>query len=294
MKTGQKLAAFAAAVVVLAGVAYAVGSAVGPLDDAPAHVGEHGEHTAHGHAGVAEPVGLTAASGGYTFVPTSTTLAAGAATPFSFTITAPDGKPVTAFDVAHEKKLHLIAVRRDTTEYQHVHPELAADGTWSVPLAIPRTGIYRVFADFVPTSGKPLTLGVDVTVPGDATPVPQRETWAAKVDGYDVRLDGDVVAGEASKLTAVISKDGKPVTDLQPYLGASAHVVALRMGDLAYLHVHADEAGNVGPNVAFVAEVPTDGTYRMFLDFKHADVVRTAEFTLTTVAKHGADGHTHE
>jgi len=37
---------------------------------------------------------------------------------------------------------------------------------------------------------------------------------------------------------------------------------------------------------AFIAPVPTAGTYRPFLDFKTDDVVRTAEFTV--VASPGA------
>ena len=58
------------------------------------------------------------------------------------------------------------------------------------------------------------------------------------VGDYTVTLDGDVKAGGDSKLTLTVAKDGKPVTDLQPYLAAYGHLVALRDGDLAYLHVH--------------------------------------------------------
>ncbi|MDP9870255.1 hypothetical protein J2S55_009521 [Streptosporangium brasiliense] len=82
-----------------------------------------------------------------------------------------------------------------------------------------------------------------------------------------------------------MSKDGKPVTDLQPYLGAYGHLVALRTGDLAYLHVHPDgEPGDgrtaPGPEITFYAEVPSRGDYRLFLDFQHEGTVRTADFTL--------------
>lgn len=292
MKTARTLATYALALVLVGGAAYAVGAAVGPVDVQEPAKQEHGG--GHGAAGepAAAPVGLSAWSGGYALVPTATMLAAGPAQPFSFRVTGPGGKTVTDFDVAHEKELHLIVVRRDTAGYQHLHPERSADGTWSVPLDVTRPGSYRVFADFVPHGGSPLTLGVDVMVPGEFQPVTPSESWAAKVDGYDVRVDGDLVAGHASKLTATVTKDGKPVSDLQPYLGAYGHMVALRGGDLAYLHVHA-EAGTAGPEVPFVAEVPSDGTYRVFLDFKHGDVVRTAEFTLTTSPGHGADGHTH-
>jgi hypothetical protein len=78
-----------------------------------------------------------------------------------------------------------------------------------------------------------------------------------------------------------------PVTDLQPYLAAYGHLVALREGDLAYLHVHpegtpGDGKTAAGPGIGFVAEVPSAGGYRLFLDFQHDGVVRTAEFTVDT------------
>jgi hypothetical protein len=106
----------------------------------------------------------------------------------------------------------------------------------------------------------------------------------ATVDGYTVTLDGDLAPATASKLTLSVAKDGKPVTDLQPYLGAYGHLVALREGDLAYLHVHPDGTPGdgrtpAGPGISFYADVPTAGTYRLYLDFQHAGRVRTAEFT---------------
>jgi hypothetical protein len=89
------------------------------------------------------------------------------------------------------------------------------------------------------------------------------------VDGYEVQLIGDLVAGQASPLTLTVRKDGQPVTDLQPYLAAYGHLVALRDGDLAYLHVHPEGAPGdgrtaAGPEIDFVAEVPSAGTYRLF------------------------------
>ena len=73
-----------------------------------------------------------------------------------------------------------------------------------------------------------------------------------------------------------VTRDGKATT-LQPYLGAFGHLVVIRTGDLAYLHVHPEE----GEGLHFIADVPTAGTYRAFLDYQHDDVVRTAPFTLT-------------
>jgi hypothetical protein len=84
-----------------------------------------------------------------------------------------------------------------------------------------------------------------------------------------------------------VSRNGRPVTDLQPYLEAYGHLVALRDRDLAYLHVHpagspGDGTTAPGPGITFYATAPSNGAYRLFLDFRHDDQVRTAEFTVTT------------
>ena len=198
----------------------------------------------------------------------------------------PDGEPVTAFDESHEEDLHLIAVRRDLSGFQHVHPALASDGTWTTPLAL-TPGTWRLFADFVPSAdGENRTLGADLAVPGayDPTPIPS-ESRTAEVDGYTVSLHGELVPGEESELSFQVSTGGRPVTDLQPYLGAYGHLVVLRAGDLAYLHVHpAGEPGDgvtePGPDVSFLSTAPSAGTYRLFLDFRHGDAVHTAAFTV--------------
>ncbi|CAL9544197.1 hypothetical protein SUDANB95_04259 [Actinosynnema sp. ALI-1.44] len=302
MNTAAKLSAYGVALALVATGAWAVGSAVGPLsaEQAPKadEGGTHGSEAAgHGdtHSGtVAEgaqdlPKGLASTRGGYTLAPTATTLPTGTS-PLSFRILGPDGHAVTSFEVEHDKKMHLIVVRRDTAGYQHVHPEMAADGTWSVPVTLPAGGSYRVFADFKPAGAAATTLGADVAVAGDFQPKAHAGTRVAEVDGYQVRLDGDLKPGQASPLKLTVSKDGKPVTDLQPYLAAYGHLVALRQSDLAYLHVHpegspGDGKTAPGPEIAFVAEVPSEGGYRLFLDFQHGGVVRTAEFTVE--AGHG-------
>jgi hypothetical protein len=295
MNTATKLSAYGVALVLVAGGAWAVGTAVGPIASEATNEGaEHGDT----HSGtVAEtqqvadlPAGLASSRGGYTLTPTSTTLALGNNT-FSFRITGPDNQPVSQFDVEHEKRMHLIVVRRDTAGFQHIHPTMSPDGTWTVPLAVDQPGSYRAFADFAPTGGEATTLGVDLAVPGDFQPVGYTTSRVANVDDYQVTLDGDLVPGRTAELTLTVAKDGQPVTDLQPYLGAYGHLVALRVGDLAYLHVHPDgEPGDgktkPGPTVTFFAEVPSAGGYRLFLDFQHNGTVRTAGFTL------GTDGHT--
>lgn len=297
MNTPTKLGAYALGLVAVFGAATGIGSVVGNPSDTtaePSHVDAagHGDEDGAGHVVETQtvdtdiPGGLMVSSGGYTLALDQDALPAGDAVPLTFQVIGPGGAAVTAYDETHDKDLHLIAVRRDTTGFQHVHPVLGADGTWTTPLAL-TAGEWRVFADFAAAGQEPITLGTDLAVAGGYDPQPLPEPAAvAEVDGYEVTLDGRLVPGEEAELTLTVTKDGAPVTDLQPYLAAYGHLVALRDGDLAYLHVHpagepGDDVTEAGPDVTFYASVPSTGDYRLFLDFQHDGVVRTAEFTAT-------------
>lgn len=305
--TPLRVAGFVVALGVVFGAALGVGHAVGPVAEPPTeadHEGmatgestgqEAGHGDTHEGAEVGLPAGLSVTEGGYTLRLDDDTAAPGDPVRFSFHVEGPDGHAVTAYDVEHGKRLHLIAVRRDLTGFQHVHPTMADDGTWSVDLAL-APGSWRVFADFTPTGAEGVTLGADLEVAGSYRPAaaaPDRRV--ARVGDYEVTLEGDLEPGEASEVTLTVTRDGEPVTDLEPYLGAYGHLVALRESDLAYLHVHpegepGDGTTQPGPEVTFVAEVPSSDRYRLFLDFKHDGVVRTASFPVTSDDGHEESG----
>jgi hypothetical protein len=308
MNTPAKVAGFGVALAAIFGITLGVGNAVGTVSDPPAaHDEGHdaGDDKASESDGSAAdpaadlPGGLMVSQNGYTLNLADQQLAPGRDVGLAFTITGPDGQPVTAYDVEHEKRLHLIAVRRDFTGFQHVHPELGSDGTWTTQLDL-TAGQWRVFADFKATDADPLTLGADLAVSGDYEPVTRAsETRTAVVDGYTVTLEGDLEASADARLTLSVSRDGEPVTDLEPYLGAYGHLVALRAGDLAYLHVHpdgtpGDGSTQPGPDVVFYAAVPSTGDYHLYLDFKHQGVVRTAAFSVATGDAPAADSETSE
>jgi len=177
-------------------------------------------------------------------------------------------------------------------------------GTWSLPWEWTDAGAYRVFADFTPAGADApsLTLSRTVEVGGEFAPVEPQPTQVAEVAGYTVSVDGALEAGAVSDLTFTVTRDGRPVTALQPYLGAFGHLVALRDGDLAYLHVHAagaePEPGETsGPEIAFAAEAPTAGRYLLYLDFQVDGAVHTAAFVLDAAPADGApesDGDSHD
>lgn len=279
MSTPVRVAAFLLGLVVAFAGSAAVGQAWGPTLPEP-EPETHG--TAHDDEEVVDlPGGLMRAQDGYSLDLRSDRAGPGSDVPLAFTITGPDGEPVRAYDVVHERPLHLIVVRRDLTGFQHVHPDLdATTGIWSTEIAL-TPGTWRIFADFRATGAEAITLGSDLLVPGEVDAGRAvAPTNTASVDGYTVTLDAHLHAAEASELTLSVSRDGRPVTDLQPYLGAFGHLVALREGDLAYLHVHPHESEQAGPDITFTAEVPSAGRYALFLDFRHGGVVRTAAFTV--------------
>jgi hypothetical protein len=166
---------------------------------------------------------------------------------------------------------------------------MAANGTWSTPLRLDDAGSYRLFADFS-HDGTPTTLASDLRVDGaaDLRPLPAPTTTAVSEGGYAVRLEaGDLRAGKEADLRFSVTRAGRPV-HVEPYLGAGGHLVALREGDLAFLHVHpADhgherstgEAAAHDDGIGFAATFPTAGRYRLFLQFKHEGRVQTVAFT---------------
>ena len=283
----RQLATFAA---VLAGL-YTAGFIAGQFIDAEPHGGDemthepertsmsNDAHESGGHGAVADPDpvrGLAIADNGLHLELADPELKQGRAERLRFRILNPRGQAVRDFDVEHEKRMHLIVARRDLTRFQHLHPTMDDDGTWSTPLKLEDAGSYRVFADFV-REGEATTLASDLRVDGtaDLQPLPAPQPTAVSDGGYDVRLDaGDARPGEETELSFTITKDGAPIKT-EPYLGAGGHLVALREGDLAFLHVHPTDHDSV----EFAATFPTAGRYRLFLQFQHEGRVQTAAFT---------------
>jgi hypothetical protein len=228
--------------------------------------------------------GLSLSSAGLTLAPGATSWNAGKAQPFRFRITGAGGAAVTTYAIVHDKPLHLVVIRRDLSGFQHLHPAMAPDGTWSIDLTLPRPGSYRAIADLTAIVGGQqvaTTLGTDLTVAGSyapvALPAPVRQATAT---GFTVEYEGTPrTASTQPILMTVTGPDGKPAA-LQPYLGAFGHLVILRQGDVGYVHIH-PELQLVDGKVKFWLAAPGPGTYRMFFDFQVAGQVHTAAWTVT-------------
>ena len=132
-----------------------------------------------------------------------------------------------------------------------------------------------------------------------------------------MRLTGDAVIGETSgqdsdfALRFTDTATGRPVTGLQPYLGAAGHIVILRSDGTRFAHAHAETTdgrgrptfatpgSTFGPDLGFHTRFETAGTYRLWGQFRLPDghVITTA-FTVhprpATHAAHPATGTEEE
>lgn len=224
----------------------------------------------------------------------------------SFTVRHPDTRAtVRSFATVHDKQFHLFVVSHDLEYYDHVHPVMQPDGSWTIEITVPKAGYYKLFSDFLPLGGTPqiiprLLIAGD---PGDLEAarahLPSDDTFTKTAGSMTLSLalpaDG-LVAGRDEKLIyhIVDAKTGQPVRDLEPYLAAYGHTLVLSEDTLEYVHAHPVEllpdkietaAG--GPELTFKALLPKPGRYRLWTQLKRGGVVTTARFTVTAESPAG-------
>lgn len=260
------------------------------VDRDPTTPGPAVDHDRH----AAEQHGLSDSRDGYVLTPLALPAERGDAGVVAFRIVGPDGSSVTGYEHVLTEPLHLYVVREDLSFYQHLHPTLAGD-TWTAAVRVPDGGVYRLYAEFMPTgradNGHPVVLGVPFVIAGDTRydPLPEPVPMV-DVGGLSVRRFDGVATAAARRPDVlrfqVLDVHGVPVGTLQPYLGTYAHVSAFDAATGSITHLHptmpASRTGPPGDGVlTFRTEFPQRGRYRLFLQFKAADVVHQAAFTVT-------------
>jgi len=179
-------------------------------------------------------------------------VAAGKPTKLIISIKDANGAVVRDLDLSHEKPLHLIVVSSDLSEFYHVHPESQPEGTYSGVQTFPNSGHYKLYADFTPPNGSQVVETFDLNVTGLARSslALAPDSTATKTEGglrITLQFDKPLRSGDEVMLNFAIfdERTGTPVTDLERYLGAPAHVVIISGDTNNYLHVHPTEKGKV-------------------------------------------------
>ncbi|MGZ3498616.1 MAG: hypothetical protein ACXWNJ_14070 [Vulcanimicrobiaceae bacterium] len=221
------------------------------------------------------------------------------------------GRAVRAYDWDMTKKVHLIVVSDDLQTFMHVHPVLGSDGHFRLRLRLPRPALYHLYYDGVPHDLGRQIFRFDLPVDTAATPAPERPlpvtSDVSTVGPYSVRISRlTVPVAEPALYHVEIRKNGKPASDLHPYLGAMGHGVLIGSDDLSYLHVHAmdammmqmmgvDDCGDavlsmmapipadsaVPPNLQFFIQAPRAGRYKLWLQFTGGSQTYVASWTMT-------------
>ena len=228
--------------------------------------------------------GLRGSVDGYTLTAVEPELERGPDQFVELRLTGPDGAPVDELDPIDSMPaaVHLFAVRRDLTGFQHVMPAPGERTSWWALLSL-TPGPWRVVVELQPKAlNRPITLGVDLTVRGDYRPEPlPPPADTITVDQVQARISGGLSTRAGAEIAVRVSDDGEPVTDLQPSHGVPGHAVVVRPDDLAMAHRHAVSTSGTGPRLEFAGGVPQPGTYVVFVEFYRADrqhvLVYTAE-----------------
>jgi len=197
------------------------------------------------------------------------------------------GKPIDDLQTNHEKLMHLIAVSEDLEQFQHLHPEYEGEGVFRIALSFPTGGKYKLYADFLPAGHRELTRTAEVEVDGGAeetaAELSPSHSLSESMNGVVITLSaGHLMAGMPSTLTYTFrdKKSGHPVRDLEPYLGAVGHVIAIGEGAGTYLHVHPMNAETAGPQAVFSATFPKSGMYKIWGQFQRGGELMTVPFVL--------------
>jgi hypothetical protein len=189
------------------------------------------------------------------------------------------------FEVVHEQKIHLIVVSDGLGQFAHIHPDIDSVGNLTVTHAFPTGGKYRLYADYKPVGKDQATAMAEVTVIGDSAPAPELIPNApGKVAGTGLNANVTFPKARAAEVTTItfglLDLMDKPVTDLQPYLGAMGHLVIISADGKLYVHAHAVEGKSANGVVEFAAHFTQAGIYKAWGQFQRAGQVHTVPFVL--------------
>ena len=195
---------------------------------------------------------------------------------FSFAVTDPwKHRPVTKFQVVHEKLFHMFVVSQDLEFFLHDHPTFSADGQFHYNnLVLPKAGMYRVLGDFYPDAATPQLIAKTLFVAGPA-PAPMQPSDSRKTDAMTLTTEPEqVIAGSNTQLHFKLT----PGDGLQQYLGAWGHMLVASDDLIDMIHLHPFIADG-GPEMQFNAVFPRpDHHYRVWIQYQRNGVVNTERF----------------
>ncbi len=203
----------------------------------------------------------------------------------SFEVIQPDSRArQSEFEIVHEKLFHLFWVSHDLEVFRHEHPVLGDDGIFRIETVFDRPGVYRLMGDFYPSGGTPQMVPMTLTTAGFEEPL---ETLAPSLAadrepkrGRNIKVSlRTEPAKPLAGLLTLLFFELNTARGLQKYLGAWAHMLAVKDDLITMMHGHpsiADGGKLIQMNVIF----PEPGMYRVWVQVQRKGKVSTLPFTV--------------
>lgn len=185
------------------------------------------------------------------------------------------GAPVTAFEIVRGKKLHLTIVREGLDKFTHTFPEPGPQGTMVTGMTFPDGGTYFFHVEFTPRDGSEVTLMAELHVEGTGSAAPPLDPYVpGMVQTSEMLANVGVEAGLGTHRIsfALMDLNEEPLTDLEPFLGAKGHFIALSADGRQYVPAE-PVSGDKENEVVFEARFPGPGIYKGWGEFQRAGTV---------------------
>jgi hypothetical protein len=192
------------------------------------------------------------------------------------------GTPLSAdrLQEVHTQKVHFLVADESLSDYHHLHPvALPKPGSYSATFAPKNVDNYKLWADVTPVGGSQQF--IPVTLKGAepcASPCTEKKVaYEGAAGGLKAILSFEkpLKAGEADMgMVQITDESGKPVADLEPVMGAFAHIVGFYEDFATVAHVHpmgkepAAESDRGGPDLVFHLEPAKSGFLKLFVQVK--------------------------
>ncbi|SFL50720.1 hypothetical protein SAMN02746073_0549 [Legionella jamestowniensis DSM 19215] len=193
-------------------------------------------------------------------------------------------QPVLLSDLkeVHTQKIHLLIIDNTLSDYSHVHPTpTKVAGVYRFQWQpAHKNGTYRAWADLVPvTTNKQEYVTVDL-LSGDnneSINIKPQSSYESAVDGYQFHLSFDtpLQTGKPTMGKIVITDNkGKPVENLEPIMGAFAHIVGFNQDLKTVVHIHpmgqepTGKGARGGPELQFHIQPEKSGYTKVFAQVK--------------------------
>lgn len=227
------------------------------------------------------------------------------------------GRKADDFVPDHNHLMHLYVLRLPAMEQVwHLHPDMTGSGIFTHRLPPMEAGRYALYADVVHESGLPETLTAEIDLPAIAGKPLEGDDSSGQgkpaekefllPDGAKMIFDREAETYPVKRRYAfrfrVVTADGKPVQDMELYMGMQGHAAFVREDRTVFAHVHPtgsvpmaalqiaqkqpdSHAGHhmhsLPAEVSFPYGFPQPGRYRIYVQIKRAGMVQTGIFSVT-------------